>query len=72
MFQIIRRETSQNGLPGVFGCGLPAVVAYHVADWIEFFAETIVDAIWEEEDENGEAVELSSGQANLKGGLKIL
>lgn len=56
----------------MFGCGLPAVVAYHVADWIEFFAETIIDAVWEEEDENGDALALPSGQASLKGGLKVL
>ncbi|CAG8956154.1 hypothetical protein HYFRA_00012071, partial [Hymenoscyphus fraxineus] len=70
LFQFIRRDVNQNGLLWLLTAGLPAVVAYHVADWIEFFAETILDAIWEEEDENGDAVELSPGQANLKGGLK--
>ncbi|TVY84777.1 hypothetical protein LSUE1_G001401 [Lachnellula suecica] len=52
LFQILKRETAQYGLLHVIGSGLPTVVTYHVADWVAFLAETILDAIWwEDEDE---------------------
>jgi len=32
--------------------GFPTVIAYHFSDWVAFFAETVIEAIFEDEEGN--------------------
>lgn len=50
--RIVRQEASAYSVPHLFFSGLPTVLAYHVSDWVAFLTETVIDAVYEE-DENG-------------------
>ncbi|KAG9232624.1 hypothetical protein BJ875DRAFT_73251 [Amylocarpus encephaloides] len=69
---LLRYESHNFGPLKVARTGLPAQFAYHVADWIEFFGENVLDAFWEEEDENSNPIELPTGQLWWKGVIRTL
>jgi hypothetical protein len=39
-------------MPRLVWSGLPTVVAYHVSDWIAFLAETVLDAVIDDDGEH--------------------
>ncbi|KAE9362927.1 hypothetical protein N431DRAFT_357093 [Stipitochalara longipes BDJ] len=43
---IMRREASTYSIPHPFVAGLPAVLAYHVCDWVAIFSESIIEGVF--------------------------
>ncbi|RDL41431.1 uncharacterized protein BP5553_01410 [Venustampulla echinocandica] len=73
LLQILRYEKARYGLLHVIGAGLPAVLAYHAADWVAFFFETVLDAYWEEENEDGlSLLTLTPAQKRVRFALQML
>ena len=61
---IIRQEATTYSVPHLFTSGLPAVIAYHVVDFVSFRIETFIDAVFDSdendlsEDSYGETVQV--------------
>ncbi|KAF4633624.1 hypothetical protein G7Y89_g4486 [Cudoniella acicularis] len=75
LLQILQNETAQHGALTVFGAGLPAVLAYHIADWVQFFGEAFLDTVLEEDEDTEEGKiekKLTESQLWLKRALQIL
>jgi hypothetical protein len=66
IFQLIKQESQQTSALQVFTAGLPAVLAFHLVDWIHFFGENVIETIWDEEDANGNLVRLPAAQLRWK------
>lgn len=49
--ELIKTERTTYSVDHLFFAGIPAVIAYHVSDWLAFFTETIVEALFEEIEE---------------------
>jgi hypothetical protein len=49
---MVRREASTYSIPHLVFSGLPTVLAYHVSDWLAFFTETIIEACFDEDENN--------------------
>lgn len=64
---IIRGEVHTYGIPHMILSGLPTVIAYHVSDYVGFFAETILDTVLDEEGDT-----LSSAELYLKRKLQLM
>ena len=47
---ILKQETTARSFPNLLYAGLPAVVAYHISDWVGFIADALIDEIFDEED----------------------
>lgn len=44
----LKHERMTCSIPTMLFSGMPAVVAHHLIDWVSFFAETVLDAFFEE------------------------
>jgi len=47
---ILKQESAVRSFPNLLYAGLPAVVAYHVSDWVGFISDALIDEIFDEED----------------------
>ena len=68
ILQIFKQERDQSSFGHMLFAGMPTVFAYHLSDWAAFFLETVVEAIWDEEDKDG----LSNRQSRLRSSLTWL
>lgn len=59
--KILRMEAARSSMLHVITAGLPTVVAYHVFDWIAVVAESLLDTILDEDEQ-----ELSQLQTKSK------
>ncbi|KAI9046450.1 hypothetical protein LZ554_009199 [Drepanopeziza brunnea f. sp. 'monogermtubi'] len=50
LLDLVRQERAVSGIPRMLLTGLPAVVAYHALDMMSFFCETVLDALYDEEE----------------------
>ena len=66
IYSLINQESRQTSRLQVFTSGLPAVLTYHLADWIHFFGENVTEAIWDEEDDDGNRITLPAAQLRWK------
>ncbi|KAH8650946.1 hypothetical protein BGZ60DRAFT_191211 [Tricladium varicosporioides] len=71
LLQIIQRERAEHSMLHVFGAGLPAVLAYHFADWVQFIGENIIDNYWEEDEDTQEQNRKSGGKELTTTQLRI-
>ena len=49
LLDILKHEATARSSPSLLYVGLPAVVAYHVSDWVGFIADALIDEIFDEE-----------------------
>ena len=50
---IVRQEVTTYSVPHLVTSGLPAVIAYHVVDFVSFRIETFIDAVFDTDENDG-------------------
>jgi hypothetical protein len=61
LIEVLRKETAVHSISHLLFSGIPTVIAYHLSDWVAFFAETLIETVFEDDD--GDA---PSKRENLK------
>ncbi|KAJ5035292.1 uncharacterized protein L3040_007767 [Drepanopeziza brunnea f. sp. 'multigermtubi'] len=66
LLDLVRQERAVRGIPRMLLTGLPAVGAYHALDMMSFFCETVLDALYDEEEGA-----LTDQEKSIKWGLNV-
>jgi len=71
VLQIMQHEASKYSIHRLLVAGLPAVLTYHVCDWVLPVAGTIILRVFET-DEDGDALAISEPHARIVDGIQSL